>query len=81
MNENKDNISKELQEIVEKLIKLSNGRGFITTEELMPKLEHSKVDADEMEYIMEALKEAGIEIDIDGVSEDLEEFLKKELEK
>lgn len=62
MNENKDNISKELQEIVEKLIKLSNGRGFITTEELMPKLEHSKVDADEMEYIMEALKEAGIEI-------------------
>ena len=51
MDVNKDT-SKELQEIVEKLIKLANGRGFITTEELMPKLEHSKVDADEMEYIM-----------------------------
>ena len=51
-----------LQKQIEILINYGKGKGFLTTEELMARLEHLNADADDMEVVISALKQAGIEV-------------------
>ena len=51
-----------LQKQIEILINYGKDKGFLTTEELMARLEHLNADADDMEVVISALKQAGIEV-------------------